>query len=56
VEDFARHPHLRRITVDTRAGTVSMPRPPARGLVEAMSRAVPAVGAHSAALRRDFAG
>jgi len=56
VADFARHPHLRRLTVDIPEGSVSMPCPPVRGLVETRSHSVPAVGAHSAALRREFAG
>ena len=55
VADFARHPQLRRLTVEIPEGPVSMPCPPARGLVEARSHSVPAVGAHSAALRREFA-
>jgi hypothetical protein len=37
-------------------GKVSMPPPPARGLDEARSNVVPELGAHSAALRREFAG
>jgi itaconate CoA-transferase len=55
VADFAAHPHLRRIAVTTAAGSVSMPSPPAIGLDEKLSREVPAVGANSAALRREFA-
>jgi crotonobetainyl-CoA:carnitine CoA-transferase CaiB-like acyl-CoA transferase len=55
VADFARHPQLRRLTVEIPEGPVSMPCPPARGLVEARSHSVPAVGSHSAALRREFA-
>jgi itaconate CoA-transferase len=55
VADFAAHPHLRRIEVALAGGKVSMPPPPARGLDEAPSGAVPALGAHSEALRREFA-
>src|SRR6266849_1023635 len=44
VGDFAQHPHLRRLTVEIPEGPVSMPCPPARGLVEARSHSVPAVG------------
>jgi itaconate CoA-transferase len=55
VADFAAHPHLRRLEVTLSGGTVSMPPPPARGLDEARAGTVPALGAQSAALRREFA-
>jgi len=50
---FARHPHLRRITVASSAGPVSYPAPPvARD--EAFGP-VPALGEHGERLRREFA-
>ena len=57
VAEFARHPALRRITVETSAGPVSIAAPPV--LTTAGPPAlgpVPDVGQHSAALRAEFAG
>lgn len=54
--DFAAHPALRRVQVDSPEGTVSLPAPP-YNLTEG-ERAlgpVPALGAHSAAIRAEFA-
>jgi crotonobetainyl-CoA:carnitine CoA-transferase CaiB-like acyl-CoA transferase len=56
VEDFARHPHLRRLATPTSAGEVGVPMPPARNAADAPPGAVPAVGQHSEAIRREFAG
>jgi itaconate CoA-transferase len=55
VADFARHPQLRRIAVPTPEGDVAVPAPPAR-IAEEKVGAVPEVGQHGAALRREFAG
>ncbi len=57
VLDFARHPHLRRITVQTPGGAVSMPVPPViRDGEEPRFGPVPAIGQHTDAIRREFAG
>lgn len=55
VAEFAAHPALRRITVDTPNGPVAIAAPPA--LTTDGNRPlgpVPAIGAHSAALRAEF--
>ncbi len=50
------HPHLRRITVDAPTGPVSLPAPPAQRAEEPRSYgAVPALGAHTEAIKREFA-
>jgi formyl-CoA transferase len=50
------HPHLRRITVDAPTGPVSLPAPPAQRAKEPRSYgAVPALGAHTEAIKREFA-
>jgi formyl-CoA transferase len=56
--DLAAHPQLRRIEVGTPSGVVSYPAPAARRTGEAAHRygAVPALGAHSAAIRAEFMG
>lgn len=54
-ELLAHHPHLRRLTVDSRTGPVSMPAPPA--IHDGASRrygAVPALGQHNAMIRKEF--
>ena len=50
------HPHLRMMTVKTEAGAVEMPVPPAQWIGEAMLAAdrVPALGAHTRAVREEF--
>jgi itaconate CoA-transferase len=53
VADFADHPQLRRITVPTPEGEVRLPAAPGWG--DDAAGAVPALGAHTAALRREFA-
>jgi itaconate CoA-transferase len=56
VADFAAHPHLRRTSVATEAGPVALPAAPA--MVDGEARRfgrVPALGEHTAALRREFA-
>jgi itaconate CoA-transferase len=53
VAAFARHPHLRRIRIETDGGPVSVVAPPGdhAGL---SGRHVPAVGAHTRSLREEF--
>jgi len=54
--EFASHPALRRITVDTPNGPISLAAPPA--ILSDAPRAygpVPAIGAHSSAIRSEFA-
>jgi crotonobetainyl-CoA:carnitine CoA-transferase CaiB-like acyl-CoA transferase len=54
---FAHHPALRRVTVDTPNGPVTMAAPPVLTTDGARDLGpVPAVGAHSAAIRTEFAG
>jgi itaconate CoA-transferase len=52
---LAQHPHLRRITVDTPSGPVSYPAPAEqRGAASRRYGAVPALGAHTDAVRAEF--
>jgi formyl-CoA transferase len=54
---LARHPHLRRIMVDTPSGTIAYPAPPARsGDIKRHFGRVPAVGEHSEKIRAEFRG
>jgi crotonobetainyl-CoA:carnitine CoA-transferase CaiB-like acyl-CoA transferase len=56
VAEFAHHPALRRVTIGTSAGDVSMPAPPVITTDGPPAFGpVPAVGAHSAAIRAEFA-
>ena len=59
VADFSRHPQLRRVTIATPGGDVAIPAPPARGLRDddddERLGAVPAIGQHGDAIRREFA-
>jgi itaconate CoA-transferase len=51
------HPHLRRITVDTETGPASMPAPaPVRSGAPRTYGAVPALGAHTEMIKREFGG
>ncbi|HEY5215364.1 MAG TPA: CaiB/BaiF CoA-transferase family protein [Pseudolabrys sp.] len=55
-ELLRKHPHLRRVTVDSPSGPVSMPAPTA--IHDGVSRrygAVPALGEHSELVRKEFA-
>jgi crotonobetainyl-CoA:carnitine CoA-transferase CaiB-like acyl-CoA transferase len=53
--DLAQHPQLRRITVDTPSGTVTLVAPPVRDAAgERVLRPVPALGEHSGAIREEF--
>ncbi|HXZ02538.1 MAG TPA: CaiB/BaiF CoA-transferase family protein [Stellaceae bacterium] len=54
VEDFSRHPQLRRLAVPTPEGEVAVPAPPALFASRAPSGGVPAIGEHSDAIRREF--
>ncbi|MCA1386373.1 MULTISPECIES: CaiB/BaiF CoA-transferase family protein [unclassified Bradyrhizobium] len=56
IEDVAKHPHLRRIPVSTPAGHVDVIAPGAifDGEIAPVSRPVPARGAHSETLRKEF--
>jgi crotonobetainyl-CoA:carnitine CoA-transferase CaiB-like acyl-CoA transferase len=57
VAEFARHPALRRHTVETPVGPIAIASPPA--IFSDGPRTlgpVPAIGAHSTAIRREFAG
>jgi itaconate CoA-transferase len=54
---LARHPALRRVTVETPAGPVRLAAPPAQFTDGARTLgAVPALGAHSDAIRAEFGG
>ena len=55
VSDLSRHPQLRRHAVDTPSGTVDLPASPVIAGAPVMSRAVPALGAHGARIRAEFA-
>ncbi len=55
VEDFSRHPHLRRVTVETAEGTVRLPAAPAVFEDERPPGRVPALGEHTATVRAEFA-
>lgn len=56
VPDLARHPALRRITVATPNGEISYAAPPVRWACgDRDYGAVPAIGQHSDAIRREFA-
>jgi itaconate CoA-transferase len=55
VEDFSRHPHLRRIAVETPQGAVRLPSTPAIFEDERSPGRVPALGEHTAAVRAEFA-
>ncbi len=55
VEDFSRHPHLRRIMVETPEGTVQLPASPALFEEQRGPARVPALGEHTVAVRAEFA-
>jgi crotonobetainyl-CoA:carnitine CoA-transferase CaiB-like acyl-CoA transferase len=55
VADLSRHPQLRRAPLATSHGTVEVPAPPAIVVGEARELGrVPALGEHTAAIRREF--
>lgn len=51
---LAAHPHLRRISVETPSGPASVPAPGARHDLPRRHGAVPALGAHTEAVRAEF--
>jgi itaconate CoA-transferase len=52
---LAKHPHLRRITVDAPSGPVSLPAPaPKRAGEERQYGAIPSLGQHTELVRREF--
>ncbi len=54
--ELAAHPHLRRITVDSPGGPVSLPAPAPQWAGETRAYgAVPAIGEHSEKIRKEFA-
>ena len=56
VADFARHPQLRRLPVDTPSGPLELIAPPVTVDGDTLSlRPVPRIGEHSEAIRREFA-
>ena len=57
VADVLKHPHLRRVKVATASGAVLLPAPPAQTTAgDSQFGAVPALGAHTEAVRREFLG
>ena len=55
LEDLAKHPHLRRITVETPSGPVQYPAPATRRLGETRRYGpVPALGQHTETVRAEF--
>jgi len=55
VDGLSQHGQLRRLTADSPSGPVSLPAPPVRWDDETpITRAVPALGAHDAAIRAEF--
>jgi itaconate CoA-transferase len=58
IEAILRHPHLRRLTIDSPSGPIALPSPPARwiGEPEPSFGALPALGQHTASVRREFLG
>jgi crotonobetainyl-CoA:carnitine CoA-transferase CaiB-like acyl-CoA transferase len=57
VQDLSSHPALRRVTVQTERGPASLVAPPAiRDGRKPELGPVPAIGQHTAAIRREFAG
>jgi itaconate CoA-transferase len=55
VDGLSQHPQLRRIEVETESGVVKLPAPPAQFVgEEPRTGAVPAIGAHSDKIRREF--
>jgi itaconate CoA-transferase len=54
-DDLARHPHLRRISIGSENGPISMPAPPAQRMGEVRSyKPIPALGEHTARIKAEF--
>jgi formyl-CoA transferase len=57
IDALARHPHLNRVSIETIAGTVSVPRPAAVHDQELRRYGpVPALGQHTEAILSEFCG
>jgi len=58
MQAILRHPHLRRLTIDSPSGPIALPSPPARWMGEPKPSygPLPALGAHSEKVRREFLG
>ena len=58
IEGILRHPHLRRMSVASPNGPIPLPAPPARWMGEGAPSfgPLPALGAHTQAVRREFLG
>jgi itaconate CoA-transferase len=58
MEAILRHPHLRRLTIASPSGPIALPAPPARwmGDPDPSFGPLPALGAHSEEVRREFLG
>jgi itaconate CoA-transferase len=57
VGDIIKHPHLRRISVDTPSGPVLLPAPPARtGVTVTAVGTIAPLGAHTELVRQEFLG
>jgi itaconate CoA-transferase len=58
VEAILKHPHLRRLTIDSPTGPIALPSPPARWLGEPDPAfgPLPALGEHTERVRREFLG
>jgi formyl-CoA transferase len=56
IEAILRHPHLRRLTIDSPSGPIALPSPPARwmGEPDPAFGPLPALGEHTARVRREF--
>ena len=55
-DDLARHPHLRRITIGSENGPISMPAPPVQRAGETRKYApIPALGEHTERVKAEFA-
>jgi crotonobetainyl-CoA:carnitine CoA-transferase CaiB-like acyl-CoA transferase len=54
VADLASHPHLRRMTIETPDKIISLPLPPVRNGAALQPGPVPALGAQSDAIRKEF--
>jgi itaconate CoA-transferase len=58
MEAILRHPHLRRLSIASPTGPIALPAPPARWMGEPAPSfgPLPALGAHSEEVRREFLG
>jgi formyl-CoA transferase len=56
VQSVLRHPHLRRLSVDSPGGPIALPAPPARwmGADDPAFGPLPSLGEHTDAVRREF--